>query len=313
MPVSKRIGCEISAANGDDLLSLEKDTILRCLRRHGFVHFRGFTPSQSSFEAFMDRFGSCTATRHVHYPENGEALGFHSEDAYNPFRPDTIWFFCAFEGSDGGIPTGVVDGCTLLNELPRRWQEFCRESSVRFDRQWDADVWRSSHCAPSPNELASALDKFAYGIDARVLPDNTLYVGYEVPIVTRTSDYRESFSNSLLQAAADPEFYGISLNDGSALPAELITIVEELALCQEVNVTWSTGDVLAIDNLRMMHRRAAYRQVDRDLRARHGENFLGSPILEVQSQTALWLKKLVQGDIAVPSRVGLPYQKRRHV
>jgi len=110
----------------------------------------------------------------------------------------------------------------------------------------------------------------------------------------------------MLQAVSDPEFYGMSLEDEKQGPTELIAIAEEIALAAEQKLGWRTGEVAIIDNLRMMHRRSAYRQVDRDIRVRHGENFFGSQLPEDHSPLGEWVKSFIQADIALPTRVGSP-------
>ena len=303
--IEKGLGCEIIASYGDTLLDCDRLIVVEQVQHSGYVIFKNFTPTQEEFEDFTNLFGICAETRHVHYPSSGEALGFHAEDAYNPYRPDTLWFFCAYEGSDGGIPTGVVDGIALFNQLPDKWKNFCRTQKLQFNRQWASSVWLTSDQSYNQIDLQSVLDSIP-GIESKFLSDQSIYIGYQAPIVTRTIEGHESFANSILQAISDPDFYGIALSDGSNIPLELITLIEELSLINETSVGWSTGDIAVIDNLRMMHRRSSYNQIDRDLRARHGENFFGSQLPETRSHIEGWVKKLIQGDIALPTRVGRP-------
>jgi hypothetical protein len=302
---TRDLGCEIQAEAGDSLEQCSTAEVVELVRRSGYALFRGFAPSVADYEAFTARFGTCADTREVHYPESGAGLGFHSEDAYNPYRPDTIWFFCAYEGSDGGVPTGVVDGVELLARLPSEWRSFCRAARIRFDRQWDAETWETAEPVTSREELAETFDSIP-GIEHEFLPDGSLYVGYEAPLVVRTAAGLESFANTLLQAVTDYEFYGMTLADGSPIPEELLALAEQLALKHERHVGWSTGDVAAIDNLRLMHRRSEYHQVDRDLRARHCEDFFGTRLPAADTPIAAWAKTLIQGDVDLPARVGRP-------
>src|SRR5437870_3121900 len=104
------VGCEIHAEPGDRLEQCSKQAVHDLLCHQGYILFRGFSPTVEEYEAFTTQFGACANTREVHYPGSGAGLGFHAEDAYNAYRPDTLWFLCVYQGSDGGIPTGVVDG-----------------------------------------------------------------------------------------------------------------------------------------------------------------------------------------------------------
>lgn len=302
---SGTIGCEICAQPGERLDECDPEQVRDLVRARGWVFFSGFDPSVEDYETFTARFGACAGTREVHYPEGGEALGFHAEDAYNPYRPDTIWFLCAFQGSDGGIPTGVVDGVELLASLPAQWQDFCRENSLRFDRQWLASTWQQALGRDARDELEEALQAIP-GLGYEFLSDDGLHVSYETPIVVTTQAGDESFCNTLLQAATDHEFYGMALASGSPVPDELLATVEALAIDQETPLGWTTGDVAVIDNYRMMHRRSEYSRSDRDLRARHCEDFFGSAIPAADTPVAAWAKRLIQGDEDWPARVGPP-------
>jgi len=297
------IGCVVQAGSGNRLIDCPTDEVRALLRDHGYVQFVDFAATPEEFEEFSNRFGRCANTRTVHYPEGGEALGFHAEDAYNPYRPDSLWFLCVFEGSDGGAPTGVVDGVELLTGLPDEWRRFCLGNTLRFDRQWSAELWREAVGADAKDELDAVLSGIP-GITHHFLADDDLFVSYETPIVTRTPAGADSFSNTMLQAITEPPFYGMSLGTGDPVPAELADMVETMALERERYVGWSAGQVAVIDNLRMMHRRAEYSGVDRDLRARHCEDLFGSVLPGASTPVAAWAKSLLQGDEGYPSKVG---------
>ncbi len=297
------VGCEVHAESGERLHACEAAEVRSLVRDNGWVSFSGFDVSVAEFESFTSQFGLCANTRTVHYPPGGEALGFHAEDAYNPYRPDTIWFLCVFEGSDGGAPTGVVDGVELLSELSDTWQRFCRANTMRFDRQWSAGLWQDAIGRDRKDELDSTLAGIP-GITHRFLGDGDLHVSFQTPIITRTPAGVDSFSNTILQAVTEPPFYGMSLGDGTSVPAELAPLVQEMAINREKHIGWQAGQVAVIDNFRMMHRRGEYRGADRDLRARHCENFFGSVLPDVGSTVSAWAKSLIQGDEGYPIRVG---------
>jgi hypothetical protein len=300
---SEGVGCEISAERGEQLGQCDPAAILPLIRGHGWVFFSGFDPTVAEYETFTSRFGTCADTRGVHYPPGGEALGFHSEDAYNPYRPDTLWFLCVFEGSDGGAPTGVVDGVRLLDDLGEEWRSFCRANRLRFDRHWSAQTLAKGVDAGNRAEfeaLLRGMPNFTYQFQ----PDGSLYTRYETPLLTRTPAGEESFSNTALQAITEPTFYGMSLADGSPVPEGLLTLAEKLALEDEEHLGWRSGDVVVINNLRMMHRRGEYHGSDRDLRARHCEDLFGTVLPDDSTPLGAWTKRLLQSDEGSPVRVG---------
>jgi len=289
------LGCEIRAAAGQRLADCDPAEVVEKLRQHGWVYFSGFAPSVEEFGAYARRFGRCATPREIHYPPGGVALGFHAEDSYNPWRPDALWFLCLTAGSDGGTPTGVVDGVGLLAHLDEQWRDFSLRNALRFQRQWPASHWQQAVGGDRQGEVGAYLDSLP-GLSHEFLPDGTLLTRYETPMVVRTQLGQQSLSNTMLHAITDHDYYGMSLTDGSPIPAELLDHVEKLALQRELPVGWHDGDVAVIDNYRLMHRRAEYSGKDRDLRALHGEELFGSVMPPAQTPVAQAIKEMLQGE-----------------
>lgn len=296
------VGAEIHA-EGATLTECDKGVVAELVRKQGYVLLSGFAPTVTEYDWFTSQFGSCAVTRHVRYPQSRIELGFHQEDGYTPYRPDAIWFLCVYEGSNGGVPTGVVDGIELLAAMPDEWQAFCRENSLCFERQWGPAVWQGVPEVPGRAELSAALDAVP-GVTHAFLDDGFLYVNCHASLVNRTSDGREAFANGLLQASTWPEYYGMSMSDGSPVPAELVAIVDELSVALERDLNWHTGDFGVVDNLRFMHRRRQNEQLGRDLRVRNCEDFFGSVLPDVGTSLGMWVKNLITSEVASPDRVG---------
>jgi hypothetical protein len=294
----------IEAESGERLGGCDRREVVAQLARHGLVTFAGFEPTLEEFESFTGGFGTCQETRTVHYPPGGVALGFHAEDCYNPFRPDALWLWCVACGSGGGAPTGVVDGVRLLETLSAEWRDFCQKNRLRFERQWAAETWEKEAGRDGTAALDAVL-KSIPRIDYGFLQDGTLYVRYDAPFISKTPAGEDSFTNTMLHAITEPSFYGMTVAaTGEKVPDALLQEVHDLAVAQEIPAGGGSGDVILIDNYRMLHRRAKYAGEGRDMRARHCEDFYGSPVWEAGSALALWTKRLLQGDEDYPIRVG---------
>jgi len=293
--MAETLGSTIVATPGQGIAECDPRAVVELLGEHGWVYFSGFAPTLQEFEAFTRRFGRCATPRVIHYPPGGVALGFHAEDSYIPWRPDALWFLCLSAGSDGGAATGVVDGVQLLQDTDDDWRAFSREHGLRFSRQWSPSSWRSAVGGDKRAEVSAFLDTLP-GMTHEFLPDGTLSTRYEVPMVVRTKAGAESMSNTMLHAITDPEYYGMSLSDGSPVPEALLAHVEKLSLEREVPIGWNDGDVVVIDNYRLMHRRGEYAGKGRDLRVIHGEELLGAVMPEASSPVASVLKVALQGE-----------------
>jgi Taurine catabolism dioxygenase TauD, TfdA family len=289
------IGSSIYASPGERIQDCDPAQVVDLLRQHAWVHFSGFAPTIEEFASFTRRFGPCATPREIHYPPGGVALGFHAEDSYNPWRPDALWFLCLAAGSDGGTPTGVVDGVHLLDTMDEGWRDFCREHTLSFHRDWPACSWQNTGGGVTRSETTAFLDTLP-GLTYTFLPDGTLRTRYDTPLVVRTQAGQESFSNTVLQAVRDHDYYGMTLTGGAPFPEGLVSHVEKLALDQELPIGWADGDVAVIDNYRLMHRRGEYAGQDRDLRALHGEELYGTVLPRAATPAAQTLKVMLQGE-----------------
>lgn len=291
------------AVHREGLDTVDEEAFRSSVRAAGWAVLTGSNPTPAEFERFIRRFGRCTDTRKVHYPPDGSGLGFHSEDAYTPFRPDVLWFVCLSASGDDGAPTYLVDGEVVLADLGPEWQEFCRANAFRYDRRWAAYVWQQALGTTDPTELARHLSGLP-GVEHHFLDDGALCVSVVAPIVTTLEDGRESFANTAPQATTQPAFYGMSLADGTPVPAELVTHVDEIAARHEFPLRWRQGDLAAIDNRRMMHRRGGYAGTARDLRAANGEDFFGTVLPQATADLPRWTKSLLQGEEGYPAAAG---------
>uniref|UniRef100_A0AAU2VLB4 TauD/TfdA family dioxygenase n=1 Tax=Streptomyces sp. NBC_00008 TaxID=2903610 RepID=A0AAU2VLB4_9ACTN len=296
MDVQKQeIGSRIDAAPRERLANVNTAKVRELLRENGWVYFTGFSPTMEEYQTFTQRFGKCATPRSIIYPPGGVALGFHAEDSYNPWRPEALWFLCLRAGSDGGAPTGVVDGVGLLDAMDQMWRDFCLAHRLRFDRSWSREEWQKIAHGEDETEARAFLDSlpdFAYDF----LPDGTLRTAYLTPLAVTTQAGDRSLSNTALHAVTDPDYYGMVLDNGEPVPQGLLDHIEELALQREIPLGWNDGDMVVIDNYRLMHRRAEYHGNDRELRVVHGEEFFGTTLPVAATPVAEALKEALQGE-----------------
>lgn len=288
-------GSNVVARPGERINDCNPEEVRAELRSHGWVYFSGFSPTLDEFESFARRFGKCATPRIIHYPPGGVALGFHAEDSYNPWRPDALWFLCVSSGSAGGAPTGVVDGVALLQTLDAEWRNFSRENGLRFERKWSNQHWRQLAAGQDASSVSAYLNTLP-GLSHEFEPDGTLRTLFDAPLVVLTQSGKESFSNTMLHAIKDPEYYGTRLQTDEPIPKNFVEHVERIALESEIHVGWETGDVALIDNTHMMHRRGEYSGIDRDLRVIHGEELFGTAMPPAVAKLEKAFKEALQGE-----------------
>jgi TfdA family taurine catabolism dioxygenase TauD len=291
-------GCRIEAERGQRLTGCDVDEVRELLRHQAWVYFSGFDATLEDFDRFASMFGRSAPPRRM--PENPGpvALGFHAEDSYNPWRPDALWFLCLAVGSDGGSPTDVLDCVQLLEKMDDRWREFALQNTLRYTQTWPAEEWHQALALGDLSQVEAFLQSLP-GMSYEFPSDGSLRSSYEVPMAVDTQDGQRSFSNTMLHAMVQPDFYGQTLGDGSPIPEEFKDHVEKLCLENLVPVGWSEGDVAVIDNYRLMHRRGVYMGVGRDVRVIHGEEFFGTPMPDTSTPVAAKMKEVLQGELGL--------------
>jgi hypothetical protein len=289
-------GVIITPDPGEKLIDCPADQVTELLRTKWAIYFTGFQASIEDFDAFARKFGRSAPPRRMPPNPGDLALGFHAEDAYNAWRPDALWFLCLAVGSDGGSPTDVLDGVQLLNNLDPKWNKFSLDNTVCYNQTWTAGEWRQALEVGTQAGIEEFLDSL-HGLTYEFSEDGSLRTRFETPIAVTTYSGDRSFSNTMLHAQVQQDFYGMSLADGSPVPPEFLAHVEEVALASLAPLGWSEGDVAVIDNCRLMHRRGVYLGTGRDIRVIHGEEFLGSKMPDTSTPVAAKMKEVLQGEL----------------
>jgi hypothetical protein len=289
------LGSRIEAEPGEQLSDCAPELIRDLVGQHGYVYFSGFGTTFDEFHGYAKRFGPCAPPRLIPESPGEEPLGFHAEDSYNPWRPDALWFLCLAPGSDGGTPTDVLDGAQLLADLDERWRTFSMENTLRFSQKWPAPQWHRGIGLDRMAEVEAYLVSLP-GYSYEFLDDGSLYTHYDAPMVVPTQGGQLSFSNTMLHAVRAPDYYGMSLSDGSPVPTEFIEHVDKLALNIRIPLGWYENDLAVIDNTRLMHRRGIYTGIGRDVRVIHSESFFGAEPPEAKTDVAKAMKEVLQGE-----------------
>jgi alpha-ketoglutarate-dependent taurine dioxygenase len=199
-----------------------------------------------------------------------DAIPFHREGSYAPGGPDLLVLYCVTPAASGGATT-LCDGALLLESLSPSTRTFVDGARLRWS--WDAppERWQPTLRTESKEEAEVAIE---YG--AAHLPKGEQLTASFVGDVLRgayvTSCVIESklgghgtFANSLLiyHLRAGSEYFArdlfsVSLEDGSPFPADVLAEIGQVADEITYEVDWRHGDILAIENTRMMHGRRAF-------------------------------------------------------
>lgn len=286
-PVSA--GVEASAAGLREFLS---STVLdEFLLQEKAVVFRGFGISNATYDSVADLMlpnrlpyvqGNSPRTkvgRNVYtsteYPAEFE-ISMHGEMSYAHTWPARLLFFCERAAASGGA-TPVVDARLWLQSIDSTVRD-AFAPGVRYTQNLHGGVglgksWQATFETEDRAEVEAVLD--AAGAEWKWRNDGSLWVSqvrqatlrHPVTGVEVWFNQADQFHPAGLGAdaaalaevvPADELPQNAMFADGSPIPAEYITHVQETGMRLAIDVDWRVGDLLLIDNVAVGHGRRAY-------------------------------------------------------
>jgi alpha-ketoglutarate-dependent taurine dioxygenase len=273
-PLKQSFGTTVCAGTpGAALLGLDVEDVVRLYKARGAVHFRGFAVDVESFGRFTERFtaefvvnGSLTREP---VSEDGktqtvntghEFLPLHSEMAYSPFRPDLLWFYCQTPARKGG-ETMLCDGAEAWAGLDQKTQAQFLADKVKY-------IFRGIPLRFAGQFVGQELSAASVAEKLRGIPgvryhlhgDSKFDLEYVVLAVARPKHHgAPAFANSILGVESEH----VTFDSGAPISRELRLGLFEVMANAAVLVKWQAGDVLMIDNRRVLHGRTPFAKDDR--------------------------------------------------
>ena len=277
LPHGQGSGVVVVATPGDRLDRFDKQEVLRQLSETGFIVFRGFGTDIDAFSAFVQRmssrvtldparsFGGQSAVAQK-VDAGFDAVGLHCENGNSPFMPDLCWFFCE-RAPTAGSQTTVCDGYRVWQALSDDTRRAFESQAIVYCRNVDEAKWKrfAFHMlgGKKPVEAITVDDLVSQAGDPRdttitANADGSIHYRFRVAAAHGTLfGERLSFANSILGPSYHYEKPRITFEDGNAIPEAMLREIAEVTERFTENMDWHEGDVLLIDNTRVMHGRRA--------------------------------------------------------
>ncbi|BAU88344.1 syrP-like protein [Streptomyces laurentii] len=270
---------------------LRATDVARLLAEERAVYFRGFGITADSYDGAADLLlanrlayvhGNSPRTKvgrnlytSTEYPAEFE-ISMHNEMSYAHAWPSRILFFCDVAAATGGA-TPLVDGRLWLESIdPEIRAAFA--AGVRYTQNLhDGMGFGKSWQATFETEDRAEVETFLDGAEAEWgwQPDGTLRVTQlrratlEHPVTGTEVWFNQADQWHIAglgdDAAALAEIIpedelpqNAFFADGSPIPAEYITHVQEIGMKTAVDVAWEAGDLLLVDNVAVAHGRRAF-------------------------------------------------------
>ena len=296
-PISEEFGTRIVATDKSNIFAIDQENIRSLFKKSGVLLFRDFDINTDKFEQFTNLFG----TEFMHYiggaqvrkiiNKNGDQtissvnfytdsdkqqkrtfkLPLHGEMFYTNSRPTLLWFYCVAPPLEDGETT-VCDGVQVYQELSEATKNLFKTKRLKYIRHYANGEWQGRFQTDDLSELA----KFCQESDLHLKIDKdtqAITTEYVYPAIVKTRwGGQEAFLNSILivewQEAAGKTDSIVRLEDNSRIPDDVLLELQEVTERLTYLISWQRGDILMIDNTRMLHGRRAFSDQQRELYTR---------------------------------------------
>ena len=282
--------------------------VMQLFANEGALLLRGFPFDLDAFVAFTDE--CCTSfSTYVgggirFRALNRESLGaggtvmtttgstqsfpipLHGEMYYQKLRPDILLFYCQQAPAQHG-QTVLADGRAIFEQLSRETQSLLRSRRLRYIRELAAADWATSFMTEDTAELKRICDENELTLELK--EDHSARIQYVAPAVFAVDSGREAFINSSIllwhfeqavvsgaaaaalgNTAPERPPLVVRFEDGSEIPESVIREIDEAADPLTFKVKWQVGDVVLVDNRKIMHGRRKTVGSDRKILVRLG-------------------------------------------
>lgn len=263
-----------------NLTDIDSRVILSTLADKGYIIFRSFSHSVEKFTELVKSL-SVSLSLDPARSFDGDAaqkvdagidkVGLHCENGNSPFWPDLCWFYCRIAPSFGSQTT-VCDGKVVFEKMDDALRD-AFQKRIKYSRVVSESKWKLYAFQTSLNrgkEISSIEHITIEHLKSLVDDDNDskiiLLEDGSIEYSFETTPIRSSRINKKLNKVFANSIFGpsnhyskptITYTNGTPLLAEHLDRME--SLCEELtfNIDWKEGDIVLIDNTRVMHGRRA--------------------------------------------------------
>ncbi|MDZ8095644.1 MAG: TauD/TfdA family dioxygenase [Nostoc sp. DedQUE05] len=275
--ISSSIVQEINNLDNVSILELDKEEIISLFKFHGILLFRGFDVDVDIFKEFTNLLsinfinyaGGAFSRRVINGDETllsvndfKSEIKLHGEMYYQQNIPLMLWFFCANPPLEDGETT-VCDGREFFHEISSSTKELFNKKKLKFNVRISQDDWQKKYQTDDLNQLEEMCRK--NNTHLTVNEDKSILLEYISPAIipSRCGKY-QVFINSLLPTKQlNPKI--INFEDDSEIPEEVVYELNEIAEKITTEISWQKGDILMIDNTRILHGRRSFADDQRDI------------------------------------------------
>lgn len=275
--LSEQVGQQIINTHNISILELNREKIISLFKSDGLLLFRGFETSVDTFTEFtnslsanfMDYAGGVFNRRVINEDATllsvndfKDEIKLHGEMYYQQNIPLLLWFFCAHPALQDGETT-VCDGRQFFDELTSSTKELFNKKKLKYVGHFNKKDWQKRYKADDLSVVKQIC--ISNNTQIQINEDESIDLQYICPAIhkSRCGKY-QVFINSLLPAKhIAPR--SVFFDDNSEIPDALVSELNKIADKITTEISWQKGDILMVDNTRIMHGRRAFADNERDI------------------------------------------------
>ena len=264
-------GCN-SAVNS---LQTTTSDVLSALKNEGWVLLRGQNYKVDTFSQLMRRLCQTLTydparqniTSEAQKVDAGtHAIGLHIENGNTPMPPDVIAFFSELSAARGSQTT-MCDGYAVYQALSPALKQLFMQP-MRISRYLPKLIWQTYVATALKREdiESISLEDLKRFIDQTTSQTLTHFIEpqadggvryiLQIPAIREDNlSSKLAFANTILGPSFNYEKPEFTLADGSSVDNALIDELTQICEAYTQEITWQNGDVLILDNKRIMHGR----------------------------------------------------------
>ncbi|SJN24381.1 TauD/TfdA family dioxygenase [Psychrobacter sp. JB385] len=249
--------------------------ILTALRTQGWILLRGQHYDVETFSQLMRQLCQTLTydparqniTSEAQKVDAGtHAIGLHIENGNTPMPPDIIAFFSELSAKKGSQTT-ICDGYAVYQALSPELKALFSQP-MRISRYLPQAIWQNYVATATGRANADQislddLDTFITATTSKTLmhyvepqaDDGVRYV-LQIPAIRADNlSGQPAFANTLLGPSFNYEKPEFTLADGQSVDEAMVAELTQICEKHTQEVHWQNGDVVILDNKRIMHGR----------------------------------------------------------
>jgi len=262
-----------------ELSSDEINQIAIAVQDSGMVLLRGFVVDMERFRGLSERL--CGKFRVHIFPWAREAVSedrtvqtalrgnedvpFHKELSFTPVSPDVVWFYCQTPPAPGTGATTVCDGTEVHVRLSDQTRALFEQNPITYTQVWSRVSWHALFGTGEVDEAKRILAHYA-GVRLRETERKDLgdIITFDYTVMAaQPSKFRKAtaFANSILMAGPSLSYgrnVSVSFENGTPISSAVRSEIATIAHSVTGKICWQKGDILALDNTRLMHGREPF-------------------------------------------------------